>query len=333
MKIKTVLRKIFLLLILFFVSTNGFVIRNVNAFDKINYRLKWLYNTSVVGDLYALDMGFFKGAGLLVDVKAGGPERDAIRELELGRAQFGVASADQVIRAMSKGAPVIVIAQFFQENPMQFVYRKKNGPINNISDLVGKTIGITYGGNDETIMRTILLKGGIDEKKVTFFSVRYDYTPFYMGKVDVWPVYRNAQGIIIDEKLSKNGEDVQFFNPSDHGIRFVANSLVTSKKMMKEKPIIVKKFVTALLSGWNESLDFSNEEKTLRVLKKFDRDTPLTIRKKQLKITRDLIIPDKNKKLGSIDIESWKETEDIMLKQKLINKPVFVEKVLIQQGL
>ena len=67
--------------------------------EEVNYRLKWLYNISVVGDLYALDSGLFAKHGLAVNVKPGGPEKDAIKELELGHAQFGVASADQVIRA------------------------------------------------------------------------------------------------------------------------------------------------------------------------------------------------------------------------------------------
>ena len=57
------------------------------------YRLKWLFNTSVVGDLYADVHGAFDRRGIKVTIKEGGPERDAIKELELGYAQFGVASA------------------------------------------------------------------------------------------------------------------------------------------------------------------------------------------------------------------------------------------------
>ncbi len=89
----------------------------------VAYRLKWLFNTSVVGDLYADVHGAFARHGLKVMVKEGGPERDAIKELELGYAQFGVASADQVIRAAAKGSPIVVIAQLFQVNPLQWVYR------------------------------------------------------------------------------------------------------------------------------------------------------------------------------------------------------------------
>ena len=57
--------------------------------DKVAYRLKWLRNVSVVGALYAEGRGLFEQQGLTVEVKAGGPERDAIRELELGYADFG----------------------------------------------------------------------------------------------------------------------------------------------------------------------------------------------------------------------------------------------------
>jgi NitT/TauT family transport system substrate-binding protein len=74
--------------------------------EEVAYRLKWLFNVSVVGDLWADVNGNFEKNGLKVTVKPGGPERDAIKELELGRSQFGVASADQVIRAVSKGAPI-----------------------------------------------------------------------------------------------------------------------------------------------------------------------------------------------------------------------------------
>ena len=134
--------------------------------EEVAYRLKWLFNVSVVGDLWADVNGNFAKNGLKVAVKAGGPERDAIKELELGRAQFGVASADQVIRAVSKGAPIVVLAQLFQVNPLHWIYRPDKCILHTPQDLKGKTIGITYGGNDETIMRALLAKYGITEGQV-----------------------------------------------------------------------------------------------------------------------------------------------------------------------
>ena len=296
--------------------------------EEVTYRLKWLFNISVVGDLYTDVHGIFAGQGLRVTIREGSPERDAIKELELGHAQFGVASADQVIRAVSKGAPVVVIAQLFQANPLQWIYRPEKTRIEIPEDLKGKTIGITYGGNDETIMRALLSKYKIMNNEIRFFSVRYDYTPFYEGEVDLWPIYRNAEGVVIGEKLRKAGEQVSFFNPDAFGIRFIANSVITTKDMFKERPRTIQNFVRALLQGWREALDPANKEKAVATIHQFDKDTPINIIRKQLAATRMLMKPSPGTAIGRIDVEAWKQTERIMLEQKLIADRVSVERIL-----
>ena len=296
--------------------------------EEVSYRLKWLYNISVVGDLYALDNGLFAENGLAVNVKPGGPEKNAIKELELGHAQFGVASADQVIRAVSKGSPIVVIAQLFQINPLHWIYRPDKTPLKTPQDLKGKTIGITHGGNDETIMRALLAKYGIKENEVELFSVRYDYTPFYQGEVDLWPLYRNAQAPIIGAKLQKAGERFDLMDPSRLGIRFVANSVVTTRKMLEVRRETVERFVKALLQGWREALDPANAEKSIALVLKYNRETPEEIVRQQLPATRVLMMPSANVEFGTIDTAAWRQTEEIMLAQKLIPVSVYVEKLL-----
>jgi NitT/TauT family transport system substrate-binding protein len=177
--------------------------------EEVNYRLKWLYNVSAVGDLYAEAHGYFERQGLKVNVKPGGPERDALKELELGHAQFGVASADQVLRAAAKGAPIVVLAQLFQVNPLHWIYRPDQTSFTAPEDLKGKSIGVTFGGNDEAVLRAILAHYGIAENQVQLFSVRYDYTPFYEGKVAFWPLYLNAQAAIIGEKAREGRRKIR----------------------------------------------------------------------------------------------------------------------------
>lgn len=297
--------------------------------EEVSYRLKWLFNISVVGDLYSDVNGIFAENGLKVTVKEGGPERDAIKELELGHAQFGVASADQVIRAVAKGSPIVVLVQLFQENPLHWIYRPDKVQIDSGYDLKGKTIGITFGGNDETIMRALLAKYGIREHEVSLFSVRYDYTPFYQNRVDLWPIYRNAQGIIIGEKLGKAGEPFRFMNPGEFGIRFVANSVITTRRMLDERPDTVRRFVRALLKGWRAALDPSNAEETISTLVKFDKDTPEEVLRLQLSATRTLMLPTPDFAFGTIDHTAWIQTEQIMRDQNQITAPVDVEKLWV----
>jgi NitT/TauT family transport system substrate-binding protein len=299
---------------------------------KIDYRLKWLINASTAGDIVAFKQGFFLKAGLDVDVKAGGPERDAIRELELGYAQFGVASADQVIRALAKGASVVVLAQLFQINPLQWIYRAQDFSLKRIQDLAGKTVGITYGGNDETIMRALLAIAGMDDRQVHLASVRYDYTPFLRDRVQVWPVYRNTQGVYLSDKLEAGGERAAFFDPSKHGVRFVANSVVTSRKMVDQDPETVRRFTRALLAGWRTAMARTNEDAVIKAIAAYDRDTSTEVMRRQLAITRQMVHPDPTVPIGHIDTAAWRQTERIMVQQKLIPGPVNVVRRLRVAG-
>ncbi len=291
---------------------------------EITYRLKWLFNTSVVGELWAMGKGGFEAAGLSVKVKPGGPEKDAIKELELGHAQFGVASADMVIRALEKGAPVVVVAQLFQVNPLQWIYRPDRTAIDTPADVKGKVLGVTFGGNDETIMRALLAKYGIAEGEVELFSVRYDYTPFYQGEVDLWPVYRNAQGVFLEEKLRQAGETAAFFNPDAAGIQFVANSVVTTREMVENRPEVVDRFVGALLKAWEAALDPAHSEEAIRIIHAHDPDTPVDQIRKQWALTREFVKPAPDFAIGTIDVPAWKETERIMVNQGLVPGPVNV---------
>ncbi len=294
------------------------------AQEKVAYRLKWLINASTAGDVFALDQGFFSKQGLQVAVKTGGPERDAVRELELGYAQFGVASADQVIRALAKGAKVIVLAQLFQVNPLQWIYREDDFALKRIQDLAGRKVGVTYGGNDETILRALLATAGLDDNQVRLAGVRYDYTPFLENRVPIWPVYRNTQGIFLSDKLAAEGERVAFFNPSEHGVRFVANSVVTSQKMIDQHPQTVSRFTRALLAGWQAAMAPANEDAVIRAVAEYDRDTSKAVMRRQLAVTRQLTQPEPDIPIGRIDTEAWRQTEHIMVRQKLIPRPVNV---------
>ena len=312
--------------------TTLLVATGARAADKVAYRLKWLRNVSVVGALYAENHGLFEKAGLDVEVKAGGPERDAIRELELGYADFGEASADQVLRARAKGAPVVVIAQLFQVNPLQWMYRPEEMRIDKLADLRGKVIGVTFGGNDETIMNTLLAEAGLGSGDVNLFSVRYDYTPFYRRQVQLWPVYRNAQAPLIAAQLSKEGEGTAFFNPVDFGVKFVANCVVTTERTLKEKPELVQRFLAALLAGWRQALDPKNREEVIATLLNYDQNTPRPILEEQLQITRELIQPDAAVAIGTIDEKGWEQTGQIMRTQKQLPGEIDLKAILRPVG-
>ncbi len=299
--------------------------------EEIVYRLKWIYNAGTVGELYASRYGIFEKEGLKVTVKAGGPEYNVINELELGNCQFGVASGDQVIAALAKGADLVVLAQIFQENPLQWIFRKNAITLNTPSDLKGKRVAITYGGNDEAIFKAFLASYRLTQDELFVSSARRDYTPFFEGRVDLWPTYRNVEGVAIANKMKAAGEETDFFDPGAHGIHFVANSVITTAKFYTAQQQLCEHMVQAVMKGWTEALDPANETKATQAVKKLDPQTDPAIIARQIAATRKLVIPEPGFPAGKISLAAWQETEAIMLKQGLIKQPVHIERSLRQQ--
>jgi NitT/TauT family transport system substrate-binding protein len=93
-----------------------------------------------------------------------------------------------------------------------------------------------------------------------------------------------------------------------------------------------RNYNTALLQGWREALDPANEEKAIAMLLKYDPETPEEIARQQLPATRSVMMPSADFEFGKIDMAAWKQTEEIMLAQKLIPVPVYVEKLLKTLG-
>ncbi len=295
----------------------------------VTLRLKWLRNVSAAGSIWAERAGFFSRAGMSVAVREGGSGHDAITDIELGRAQFGIASADQVIRAVSKGARIRVLAQIFQKNPLQWIYIRGVTPdITAPSRLAGLTVGITFGGNDEAVftalMRRFGLRPGLD---VYIYGVHYDYAPFWRHEVNLWPVYRNTEGIVLQKRLRQRGSQAAFFDPEKYGIDFPANSLITSEEICGKRPEFAEMFRQVLLQAWTDALLENNIHAVAAAINTIDPDARVAVLEEQLRATRPLVL-DRGVCSGRINVEAWKRTASTMLEQGLVEQRVDIKAVL-----
>ncbi len=294
----------------------------------VTLRLKWLCNASAAGSLWAERAGFFRRAGMSVVIKEGGSGHDAITEIEMGRAQFGIASADQVIRAVSKGARIRVLAQIFQKNPLQWIYIRGVTPdITDPSQLAGLTVGITFGGNDEAVFTALMRRFGLQPGDVNIYGVHYDYAPFWRHEVNLWPVYKNTEGIVLRNRLLQRGEEAAFFDPERYGIDFPANSLITSEEICSSRPELAERFRQTLLQGWTAALLEENIQAVALALNSVDPDSPVTVLEEQLRATRPLVF-DRGRCSGRINVPAWMQTASTMLEQGLVEQHVDIKAVL-----
>ena len=292
-----------------------------HAADAVTVRLKWYNQAQFAGFYVAQEKGFYKSAGLDVNIQPGGPDFPAIQMVAGGNEQFGVTGADQILIARSKGVPVVALAVIYRRNPFVLFSLAKSG-IKGPKDWVGKKVGVKIGGNEELIYRAVLAKAGIDKSQITEIPVKFDMTPLLAGSIDVWP------GYLINEVLEakEKGFAVNVVYPSDYGIDLYADTLFTTERMLKEKPDVVRRFVAATLKGWNAAIAAPQDAAKITV--KYGDKLTYAHELAMMKASVPLLKPD-GKPVGSMDAAAWGSIQKLLLAAGFQKKPVDIAKVFV----
>lgn len=276
-----------------------------HAADSVTVRLKWYNQAQFAGFYVAQDKGFYKSAGLDVNIQPGGPDFPAVQMVAGGNEQFGVTGADQILIGRSKGVPVVALAVIYRRNPFVLFSLAKSG-IKSPADWVGKKVGVKIGGNEELIYRAVLGKAGIDKAKLTEIPVKFDMTPLLAGSIDVWPGYLINEVIEAKEK----GFAVNIVSPSDYGIELYADTLFTTESMLKQHPDVVRRFLTATLKGWSAAI--ANPEEAAKITVKYGDKLTYAHELAMMKASVPLLRPD-DKPVGYMDAAGWAGAQKLLL--------------------
>jgi NitT/TauT family transport system substrate-binding protein len=292
-----------------------------HAADAVTLRLKWFNQAQFAGFYVAQDNGFYKSAGLDVNIQPGGPDFPAIQMVAGGNEQFGVTSADQILIARSKGVPVVALAVIYRRNPFVLFSLAKSG-IKTPADWIGKKVGMKIGGNEELIYRAVLAKTKIDKSQLTEIPVKFDMAPLLSGDIDVWPGYLINEVVAAQEK----GFPVNIVHPSDYGIDLYADTLFTTEAVLKAKPDMVRNFVGATLKGWNAAM--AAPEEAAKITVKYGDKLTVGHELAMMKAGLPLLKPD-DKPVGYMDAAGWSSAQKLLLDAGFQKDPVNVAKAFI----
>ncbi len=106
---------------------------------KITVQLDWVAEPEHGGFYQALAKGYFKEAGLDVNVIQGGPNGYVLQKVATGQADFGQSDSTNVLLAINQGLPIIQVGAVFQNDPSVLMLHADN-PVKTFEDLNGKTI-------------------------------------------------------------------------------------------------------------------------------------------------------------------------------------------------
>jgi NitT/TauT family transport system substrate-binding protein len=295
------------------------------AEDAVTVRLKWFNQAQFAGFYVAQDRGYYRAAGLAVNIQPGGPDFPAVQMLTGGSEQFGVTGADQILIARSKGVPVVALAMIYRRNPF-VLFSLANSAIRTPVDFAGKKVGLKIGGNEELIYRAILAKAKVDKSKLTEIPVKFDITPLLTGTIDVWP------GYVINEVLAakEKGFDVNIIDPSDYGVDLYADTLFTTEAMIREKPDVVRHFVEATLKGWESAI--AAPEEAAKITLKFGDKLTYGHELAMMKASVPLLKPD-DKPVGFMDVAGWISMQELLVGAGFQKKPIDVAKAFTTEFL
>jgi ABC-type nitrate/sulfonate/bicarbonate transport system substrate-binding protein len=220
------------------------------ALDLVTLQLKWLHQFQFAGYYAALEKGFYRDAGLEVEIREGGPNVDAIEDVIAGRADFGVGTSGVLI-ARARGQPVVVLAAVFQHSPAILLVPRRAG-VTSVFALQDRLLMDTPGSEDIAAM---LKLAGVDYAKMPRVKHNGDPSDLVSGRADAMVAYSTNEPFVLDQL----GVPYLAFSPRASGIDFYSDNLVTSEKQIKMHPERVAAFRAASLKGWQYALSHKEE--------------------------------------------------------------------------
>ena len=205
-------------------------------------------NDSNAEAYYATAMGFFKKAGLNVEMQTFNNGDAAAAALAAGAIDIGIQPPMQIAQAVARGLPFTVIAAGALNTiaqPSALILVSKTSTIATAKDLVGKTIAInSLKSSSENLLDSWLAKNGANPKGIKIIELpSAQMAPaLERGTVDAVEIFEPASTVAL-----KRGNVRVMANPTD-GMRnpYLQTAWYTTKAFAAANPDLIKKFAAVI---------------------------------------------------------------------------------------
>ena len=270
--------------------------------------------------------GYFSDAGLDVSFAVGRGGVDVAKQVGAGNAPIGGIVADAPIMVRGNGVPIKMVAVFGGKGFMQLVVREDSG-IEKPADLKGKTITVmSYQDTTFYALLGLLASAGLTQDDVNIQAV---------GPTGVWEFVATGKSAgmagVPDwiPPVQAAGVKVKII-PTDEFFPHMAQAIAVSDQVIKEKPEMVQKFVTAALRGMKDIIDDPNKAADDFVTFVPEWKGKEGAVKAAFNYYAKLVYVGQNK-LGEINVERLTTLQDFYLAKGIIQKKTPVEELYTNQ--
>ncbi|VVE11816.1 nitrate ABC transporter permease [Pandoraea iniqua] len=225
----------------------------VAAQEKVKFNLSWLPQGSTGGVLVAINKGFYREAGLDVSAIAGHGGQRTVNEVDQGLFDFGYGDPISVMLNRAQGGKTVMVGSVNVAWPGAICYLVKPGrTITKPADLKGLTMGGGGASPLQNIVPAWLKANGLPPTSVKL--LRLDPSTinpsFLQGRIDLTECWEGANLPVLRSLAAKQGREIGMLRYRDFGLDMVGNGLVTTEKMIAQKPDVVRRFVQATYRGY-----------------------------------------------------------------------------------
>jgi NitT/TauT family transport system substrate-binding protein len=228
------------------------------ALTKVKLQLQWFTQAQFAGYFAALQQGYYKDAGLDVQILEGGTDIVPQTVLAQGHADYAIAWVPKALQSREQGANITDVGQVFQRSGTLQVSFKDKG-ITTAAQLKGKKVG-NWGFGNEFELFAGMTKAGLNPgKDVTLAQQQFDMQALLKGDIDA------AQAMIYNEYAqvleAKNPKTGKLYQPSDfneidwnkEGTAMLQDAIwASTDKLQNDKAYQDQtvKFLEASFKGW-----------------------------------------------------------------------------------
>jgi NitT/TauT family transport system substrate-binding protein len=203
----------------------------------------WYAQPEHGGFYQALVKGYYREAGLDVEIAQGGPNTMPPQKVVTNLAQFAIGRSDDVIVAFARGIPIVMVGALMQRDPQAIMFHQESG-IHGFKDLDKRSIMSVPGAGFVPIMER---KYGI---KVSVTPLDYGLSRFMADKQFVQQCFVTSEPYY----LKKQGVDVGVLLLSETGFS-PYRVWYTSRDFLEKHPDQVRAFTEASVRGWRDYLE------------------------------------------------------------------------------
>lgn len=282
--------------------------------EKVTFVLDWIPYGKHAPFYVSLDKGYFKEAGLDVDIVRGSGSGDTVKVVNAERAEYGFADIGSLIIVRGQGGAVKMVAMVHHKS-LHVIYALRGSGISRPKDLEGKKVGAVPGEATHALFPSLAVKNGVDQNKVEFthtaFAVKVP--SLLAGKVDA--VVSFVTDLPSYTKAAKGvGKEIVPILYSDFGVDIYSSGVLVTDRRLKERSNEVKGFVQAVLRGLAWSVE--NPDPASDIFVKYHGTVDRALAREHWEIAVDhLITPETEKTgIGFMTREKMQYTIDVVVK-------------------